>query len=167
MPKPIPQVIEFLISQADPAVLDAYALLADLEYPIADYRALTQQLAGLRSGDDRGRRAAAALVTDLVDPRDMPMASAQGALEKFDARLSRPTLTIPRGTARPRLHPSDVNRICAAQAQEAYDEAIARGATPAEALQAYLDALARCQGYYSAGWAKDLRRFVEDLFDPR
>jgi hypothetical protein len=165
MPKQNQEVTDFLIDQIEPGVREACHLLAALDYPIADKRELGKQLEKQGSSE---RAAAAKLVDDTFGPLEFPLMSVRGALEKLVARLpGRPTLTIPGGTSRPGLSPEDIERICRLQAEEARAEALARGASLAEARIAYLDAYFRCQEFYGASWAKNVVRLLESLFDPR
>lgn len=101
-------VTEFVIDQVHPRVLNAYDLLAALEYPIADQQELNRKLEKQGSPEEL---AAVELIRSVIDPLHLPFLSPRGALEKLCALFKQKEIQAVLG-GETRVIGKEIERTC-------------------------------------------------------
>jgi len=149
-------VIDFIVSKVNPHYLAAYNTLVKLKYPINDYSSFCEQLPiSNASGLNK-------LIRLIIEPKDMPFMTAQGAMEKFHAillsildtgrtrlRNPRDEQEIPDDSGPTSIHPDDIRRICENHAREVADRLV--NPTPQLYFEVYAYELFKCIRELSSG----------------
>lgn len=137
-------VAGFLLERLPARLLTACKMLAGLEYPISDQHALMMQLRELActaNDADKPDAAAIELLAARLEPIHFPIVTARSALEKFHATRAL-RFGLEEGSDRDFVSRPDIaeiyeaafGRLCAAEATEAYADAVVAGATEVQAL---------------------------------
>lgn len=123
-------VMEFVYDQVPTRLLQAYELLASLDYPVPDQKSLEQ---ALQQYDQEENEAVVEMIRDSLQPVDFGLDSPRGALEKFTARLERQPLNLfPQGPfpvpdepdPRPPEDPFFGSDACGRAARQLYEEVL-------------------------------------------
>jgi hypothetical protein len=91
-------VADFIMSQQPSRLLQAYRIIANLEYPIVDRHSLVCQLDEIpQKNENSGKQEKLIfdLIKDHLEPADFPIETPRSGLEKFHARLSQSLIVEP------------------------------------------------------------------------